>query len=259
MSPTTPPPSVSEGIAVSPTQVSPSPQVQPLVEVNENAGSNSLSVIGTLAAAITAPPAVPQTVSPVQLGAQPGCTPYHPCNIFFQYVGVYFWEQEGQNSSCNGAMPAPPAPPGLQLPQDPGGVVAVFTSIRASDGCQQIGTTFDGHIATFAPGELSSIRDSSTYSFNLADFPCPPASVHWTRPLPYEPIIAPPPFLFNLDPAWSTCIAGAGQGIDPPAAFKKAPGGSGRGDAGALGRHRRAVHPHARAVPWAAAKTTKAA
>ena len=192
-------------------------------------------------------------------------------------MGVYFWEQEGQNSSCNGAIPTPPAPHGLQLPyvlstsralefittnlrsQDPGGVVAVFTSIRASDGCQQIGTTFDGHIATFGPGELSSIRDSSTYSFNLADFPCPPASVHWTRPLPYEPIIAPPPFLFNLDPAWSTCIAGAGQGIDPPAAFKKAPGGSGRGDAGALGRHRRAAHPHARAVPWAAAKTTKAA
>ena len=91
----------------------------------------------------------------------------------------------------------------------------VFPSITATDGCRQIGTTYAGFTTTLRPGELSSIRDGQTYSFNFNDLPCPPPSVHWTETGPYTPTLAFPTLLRDLDPAWRTCTPGFNQGIDP--------------------------------------------
>ena len=84
---------------------------------------------------------------------------------------------------------------------------------------------------SFAPGELSSLEsDVITKVFNEADIPCPPPSLiesqssyynakFWDgRPNPssYVPVIAPPPALRRLDPAWGDCIQWSWQGFDPP-------------------------------------------
>jgi len=137
-------------------------------------------------------------------------------------------------------------------------VYVVFESIKASDGCNQIGPSFMSKTATFPPGALSTLApDNSTQSFNLADLPCPPASVQWDSPGPYAPLLAPPPYLFDLDPAFSACIAGYSQGVDPPTPLSAARGVSGPGGPGHLGRKRTVVHahPHAHARPWSPQKT----
>ena len=109
----------------------------------------------------------------------------------------------------------------------------------ASDGCNVIGKTFVDYTATYMPGDLSSIRDGTTYSFNFADLPCPPESVSWTQPGPYAPTLAAPPFLTDLDPAWESCIAGASQGIDPFTAHEPASKDSGVNDGGHFRKDKR--------------------
>ncbi|KAI9843387.1 MAG: hypothetical protein M1830_007708, partial [Pleopsidium flavum] len=62
-------------------------------------------------------------------------------------------------------------------------------------------------------------------SFNFADLPCPPQSVWEANNYtyypgrPYQPLLALPQKLQDIDPAWSTCISNKYQGIDPPRAL----------------------------------------
>ena len=140
--------------------------------------------------------------------------------------------------------------------------LVVFTSIHATDGCRKVGNTYVGHTHTYHPGELSSIRDGATYSFNFGDLPCPPESVHWTRPGTYAPMIAFPDWMTELDPAWKTCDAGYEQGIDPFTAFPSKRRGSGPHEGPPLRRMKRGDqehgHAHGRKMPRAVAATPTA-
>ena len=101
-------------------------------------------------------------------------------------------------------------------------VYVVFPSIMASDGCRQIGKGYGPITTSFPPGELSTISMGglATKVFNFADLPCPPSDVDIPPGDTYAPLIAPPSFLFELDPAFSTCIPAYAQGVvalvDPP-------------------------------------------
>ena len=84
---------------------------------------------------------------------------------------------------------------------------------------------------SFAPGELSTIegKDGATRVFSFADLPCPPASVvsadsyfynsSFDPGQAYEPRLAPPSEIFNLDPEWENCVPATNQGFDPPIAL----------------------------------------
>ena len=75
----------------------------------------------------------------------------------------------------------------------------------------------------------------------------------WDGSSPYKPRIAAPSYLRNLDPAFANCIAGSGQGVDPPTPL----------DSGSDSPYKRSfddeaviyAHPHARAVPWGPRQT----
>lgn len=137
-------------------------------------------------------------------------------------------------------------------------VVVVFPSVIASDGCNQVGSTYADITTSFDPSQLSTIlADGSSQSFNFAELPCPPPGVQWNAGPVYAPLLAPPPFLFGLDPAFSTCIPGASQGVDPPTAVPTADGVSGPASVGGghpHGRHKRA-EAHHRVEAWAPAQT----
>ena len=152
---------------------------------------------------------------------------------------MYYWAQDSQNSACltadqqinseiNFAGPnisnmyvlrisqaehANLLTLGSQSPS----VYVVFPSITAFDGCRQVGKTFAGLTTSFAPEAMSTVRsDWSKYPFNFADLPCPPADIPWNRSEgPYQPLLAPPDFLFTIDPAFATCTPAASQGVDP--------------------------------------------
>lgn len=100
-------------------------------------------------------------------------------------------------------------------------IYAIFPSIKASDGCNQIGKGYGPITTSFAPGELSTIAIGgiSTNVFNFADLPCPPSSILVPSGQPYAPLISPPPFIWGLDPAFSTCIPAYSQGVDPATAL----------------------------------------
>ena len=98
-------------------------------------------------------------------------------------------------------------------------IYAIFPSIMASDGCNQIGNGYGPITTSFAPGELSTIDGGhATNSFDFDDLPCPPSGIDLTAGETYAPLISPPPFIWGLDPAFSGCIPGYNQGLDPPVA-----------------------------------------
>ena len=92
---------------------------------------------------------------------------------------------------------------------------------------------------SFAPGELSTIEgnNGATKVFNFADIPCPPASVasadsYFYNPAvnpgqAYQPRLAPPSAIYNLDPAWRDCVTAINQGFDPPIVLGPASGVTG--------------------------------
>ena len=131
-------------------------------------------------------------------------------------------------------------------------IYAIFPSISANDGCKQIGNTYSSITTSFAPGELSTIDigGHSTNVFNFADLPCPPSSIQLSSGETYAPLIAPPSFIWNLDPAFSTCIPGYSQGVDPPTAFPTAAAPGGPGPVGGAPRRRDLEAP-----PWGPIKT----
>ena len=139
-------------------------------------------------------------------------------------------------------------------------IYAIFPSIMASDGCNEIGQGYGPITTSFAPGELSTIDigGHSTNVFNFDDLPCPPSGIEVTPGSTYAPLIAPPSFIFDLDPAFSSCVPGYSQGVDPPTAMPTATGGiQGPGPPGGGRPARRDLgtqaHPHV--APWAPAKT----
>lgn len=107
----------------------------------------------------------------------------------------------------------------------------IFPTIYASDGCNQIGNGYGPITTSFAPGELSTIeiRGISTKVYDFSELPCPPSSIKVPPGAFYAPLLAPPSFMYALDPAFSTCIPAADQGvdapIDPPIALTTAHGG----------------------------------
>ena len=141
-------------------------------------------------------------------------------------------------------------------------IYVVFPSIRGHDGCEPIGPTFVDLTTSFAPGALSTVRpDNTTHSFNFGDLPCPPADIEWDFSKgPYAPTIAPPEFLFNLDPAFKTCIHGATQGIDPPMTLTHGAADFGPGAVGCrrgnCNRAKRAME-HTHPIPWAPQRTAE--
>ena len=136
----------------------------------------------------------------------------------------------------------------LSVRQSPS-VYAIFPSIIASDGCKQIGNTYGPITTSFAPGELSTIAigGHSTGVFNFQDLPCPPPGIDVTPGEAYAPLISPPPFIWKLDPAFSGCIPGYSQGVDPPHALTQ---GGGLGGLGGPPPRR-----DLGASPWGPAKT----
>lgn len=165
---------------------------------------------------------------------------------------MYYWPNDPQNTAClsEGPQITTSSPDitnmydsnicharhaNLLTPysQSPS-VYVVFPSIHAYDGCSQIGATFTNLTTSFAPGALSTVGgDSRTYSFNFGDLPCPPAIVGWNSSQgPYAPKLAPPHFLFQLDPAFTKCIPGTSQGIDPYMTLVPATAASGPGPPG---------------------------
>ena len=120
----------------------------------------------------------------------------------------------------------------------------------ASDGCSQIGKGYGPITTSFAPGELSTIDigGHSTNVFEFSDLPCPPSGIDVPSGKPYAPLISPPPFIWGLDPAFSGCIPGYSQGVDPPTALPTADAPAGPG--GAPPRRR-----DVGASPWTPIKT----
>ena len=155
---------------------------------------------------------------------------------------MYYWAQDSHNSACLSAdQPITSAFPNilnmyvlrishaehasrLTLGSQSPSVYVVFPSIKASDGCHQVGKTFANLTTSFAPEAMSTVRsDWSKYPFNFTDLPCPPADIPWNRSEgPYQPLLAPPDFLFTIDPAFATCTPAASQGIDPYKPLKSA-------------------------------------
>lgn len=138
-------------------------------------------------------------------------------------------------------------------------IYAIFPSIMASDGCNQVGKGYGPITTSFAPSDLSTIDigGQSTNVFNFADLPCGPSGIDLTPGETYAPLISPPPFIWDLDPAFSRCIPGYSQGVDPPTAIPTVLGGlpppvpgPGRPARRDLGAH---AHPHV--APWAPTKT----
>ena len=118
-------------------------------------------------------------------------------------------------------------------------IYVFFPSISANDGCTQVGNTYSSTMTSFAPGQLSTIAAPGvTKVFDFENLACGA-----------KPLIAPPSFLFNLDPAFHDCIPGLSQGVDPPTAVP-----AGGADSTPVGRFKRA-QAHARAEGWAPRQT----
>ena len=109
---------------------------------------------------------------------------------------------------------------------------------------------------SFAPGELSTIEGSgkATKAFDFEDLPCPPSAVaeadsFFYNPSVdpgevYDPLLAPPPGIFNIDPAWANCVTAINQGFDPPIALQTAAGLTGPGNHFGPPRRRRRALAH---------------
>ena len=193
---------------------------------------------------------------------------------------MYYWPEEPQNTACLSANQNITSSRSeipnmydsntlhtrhaslLNICSHSPSVYVVFPTIRGYDGCSRIGDIYFDLTTSFAPGVLSTVRpDNTTYSFNFGDLPCPPADVEWSFSKgPYSPTLAPPEFLFNLDPAFKTCIHAATQGIDPYMTLTTAVADSGPGAVGCprgqCKRAKRALE-HAHPMPWAPQKTTE--
>ncbi|MCJ1402626.1 mucin 5B, oligomeric mucus gel-forming [Xylographa trunciseda] len=179
------------------------------------------------------------------------------CNLYYPTVNVYYWPVASPNTAClvSATTTAPanviardlygyPVIP-RQLNGNASTLVSngftftspsayiVFPTISAADECGLVGTIHTDVTFPVADGQLSTVIASqniySTFPFDFADALCPPASVADEFHISfvgqgYRPIIAPPPGLTSIDPAWvSFCGVGDPfQGNDPPYALTPA-------------------------------------
>ena len=144
----------------------------------------------------------------------------------------------------------------------------VFPTISAGNACTRVGNIYTDHTIAFAPGALSTIvgqNPPQTKEFNFADLPCPPPDVAsadsyfynpaWNPGRPYSPMIAPPQEIFDLDPAFSSCVAAVFQGFDPPHTLSAWTGGFGPRKRGLQSKRSAPAHivprgPAQTAAPW---------
>ncbi|MCJ1380810.1 hypothetical protein MMC17_003919 [Xylographa soralifera] len=179
------------------------------------------------------------------------------CNLYYPTVNVYYWPVASPNTAClvSTTTTAPasaiardiygyPVIP-RQLSGNASTLVSngftftspsayvVFPTISAADECGLVGSIHTDVTFPVADGQLSTVIASqnfySTFPFDFADALCPPASVAEDFHISfvgqgYRPIIAPPPGLTSIDPAWvSFCGVGDPfQGNDPPYALTPA-------------------------------------
>lgn len=137
--------------------------------------------------------------------------------MLYQSVNIWYFGNGSQNTACPGIATAstPSHPPGLSMV--PPSIYAIFPTIMASDGCNKIGQSYGPITTSFAPGEPSTIENGVTKVYNFNDLPCPPSGIRIPPGSVYAPLIAPPSFIvWDLDPAFSTCVIGLHQGVNPP-------------------------------------------
>lgn len=172
----------------------------------------------------------------------------------FSMVDVMYWPIPGANTAClhsgtdagvNSAVATiPPSNNSISTTIGPDGftytspsIYVAYHDISASNSCGQVGSKHTSITLSFQPGQLSTIDYSpglfgfggnpgKPKSFDLKNLPCPPQSLidaqeSANQPglsLPargtYAPIIAPPPAIQSLDPAWKTCVSF--YAFDPP-------------------------------------------
>ena len=117
----------------------------------------------------------------------------------------------------------------------------MFPSVYALDACGLRGPNITSLTLALAPGELSSVvgrgpgpqslRKVTTLPFNFADMPCGPGNTTVVNQfLPnggqqtlYQPILAAPSKLIDMEPLWKGCHQDYWQGQDPPFALTPAP------------------------------------
>ena len=107
-------------------------------------------------------------------------------------------------------------------------VYALFFSVTVHDAC---GFTISYGVSTasFNPNALKTLDEfGNPQSFDLADLPCPPASVTLAPGQPYRPSFAWNTELFfkqNSEPRQCSTIAGLNAWPDPPSALPTVKGG----------------------------------
>lgn len=194
---------------------------------------------------ITAPPIMPPQTPD---GDDGGCA---RCSLYFESVEVFYWPVASSNTDCltqitSFSYPAVPSDasnlysslsPKLlryftdDISSEYPSAYVVFPAISAGNSCTQVGNKYTSVTMAFAPGELSTIEGpgGATKVFDFADLPCPPpevaaADAYFYNPKvnpgrQYSPQIAPPPGIWELDPAFKNCVTAVFQGFDPPRAI----------------------------------------
>lgn len=108
-------------------------------------------------------------------------------------------------------------------------VYIAFPTMSAFDNCAVLGEVHTSVTLSFHPQNMSTVVlrmygqriDATTLPFDFADAQCPPSwlgvsTLSFVGQIGYNPLIAPPPDLTLIDPAWNRCLAADFQGFDPP-------------------------------------------
>ena len=107
-------------------------------------------------------------------------------------------------------------------------VYALFFSVTVNNACG-FTVSYPQSTASFNREALQTLDQSGNMqSFNLADLPCPPASVTLEPGQPYKPWFAWNKELFfkqNAEPQRCKTIAGLNAWLDPPSALPTVNGG----------------------------------
>ncbi|KAL9120012.1 MAG: hypothetical protein Q9187_003434, partial [Circinaria calcarea] len=184
------------------------------------------------------------------------------CSLYFNNVQVIYWPESEANTGClktvttkahssatrshditpraqptlGSFMTGSDGFPGSTYPS----AYVVFPNVLAQDACGLRGPNITSLTLALAPGELSSVvgrgpgpvalGKGTTLPFNFADFPCGPGNTTIINQfLPnggqqtlYQPIIAAPSKLIDMEPLWKGCHQDYWQGQDPPFALTRA-------------------------------------
>jgi len=176
------------------------------------------------------------------------------CTVYFSMVDVLYWPVPDANTAClntgtnagvkSALATVPASNNSISTTVGPDGftytspsIYVAYHDISASNFCGQVGPKHTSITLSFQPGQLSTLEYSpglfgfgggggTPQPFDLKNLPCPPQSLidaqeSANQPglsLPargtYAPIIAPPPYIQSLEPAWNSCISF--YAFDPP-------------------------------------------